>query len=152
MKKKLVTEATVDAAVEMLCRRWHKCQIKAALRRGNCDKKKGPIFNPLKSARTIERVLGRARDMIRGSLSETVKDRVSTALSFYESIIRDENASRREKMAAQERIDKLLGLEHHVDLTPADEKGEQAFDTSRLSTNDIRQLDRMRRQLAPSGN
>lgn len=62
-------------------------------------------------ARTAERYLSRARDQLLKELDRPKKDHVSDAYEFYVGIIRSKTATAREKILAQDRIDKLLGLE-----------------------------------------
>jgi hypothetical protein len=63
------------------------------------------------SARTCERLLARARGLLRESTGAPPQEHRLRSYAFYLSVIRDPAATLREKMLAQKRIDKLLGLE-----------------------------------------
>jgi hypothetical protein len=63
------------------------------------------------SKRTVERYIFKARALCR---KDTGKDRESLrhdAIAFYKSVVSDMHVSPKDRLKAQERIDKLLGLE-----------------------------------------
>jgi hypothetical protein len=61
--------------------------------------------------RTSELYLARARAALVERTGRPVEQHRLDAFAFYESVIRDPEATVREKLLAQARIDKLLGLE-----------------------------------------
>ena len=68
--------------------------------------------------RTIERYLARARKKIRQATKKPPEWHRLRALKFYESVVSGPDAEMGERLRAQERIVKLLGLEaptrHHL--------------------------------------
>jgi hypothetical protein len=95
-----IDEDAIDLAQYCLGRRWDKGKIKIVL------KEKFDL-----SARSCERVLSRARERIVLATSQDRREHRQDAFGFYLSVIRDAGATTREKLLAQERIDKLFGLE-----------------------------------------
>jgi hypothetical protein len=93
-------DARVAYAAHLLSRYWHKGEVKKAL------KERYGI-----SARECETLLARARTLIRDRLGTPPEEHRCQSYSFYVSVLRDPAATLREKMLAQKRIDKLLGLE-----------------------------------------
>lgn len=63
------------------------------------------------SARTAENYLARARERILADSQQPREQHRANAIAFYESIIGDMQASTRDRIKAQERMDRLLGLE-----------------------------------------
>jgi hypothetical protein len=61
-------------------------------------------------ARTVENYLSRARDILLLELREDRDVHKSQSLAFYRSILRNPEAKLHEKIAAQKRIDHILGL------------------------------------------
>lgn len=66
------------------------------------------------SARTCESYLARAREEIRAETDKPIEDHRADAYAFYESILANPEGDPRLRLKAQERIDKLLGLEVHT--------------------------------------
>lgn len=95
-----ITEESIAFAELAYSRRLHKHAIKALLRQQFAL-----------SARSCERVLARARERILERTGKPKDEHRMDSLMFYDSIIRDSAAQIRYKILAQERIDKLLGLE-----------------------------------------
>ena len=60
---------------------------------------------------SIEGYLTRARELLIEVLDEKRRPHRAKALAFYESILNDPKTTARDKIKAQARIDKLLGLE-----------------------------------------
>ena len=67
---------------------------------------------------TIERYLTRARGHAADLTSRTAESPGRRRSAFYESVLADSKASIRDKVRAQERIDKLLGLEDKTNQPP----------------------------------
>lgn len=91
-------EKRVDDVETLLGRRARKSQIHEII----CKK-----YNV--DWRTVDLDIGRARARLLQRLNETKNEHKSKALALYEQILLTGNP--REKILAQERIDKLLGLE-----------------------------------------
>jgi hypothetical protein len=96
----------VELAQTMLVRREHKATIKKALR---------TLLGPT-SARTLERLLARARDLILDNIGRGKLMMRSLSLAGYEAVITDPAASARDRLFALTRIDKLMGLEDRPNL------------------------------------
>jgi hypothetical protein len=94
-------------AVDALCRRWHKHQITAELKR-----KFGIMQVPRREA-----VITAAKRRMRMSLKVNPVREIAKSKALYEAVIRDPRAPWRERMLAQERLDKMFGLEGHSDLS-----------------------------------
>lgn len=99
-------------AIEMLTRGLKKHQIKAAFL-----KEYGT------GARTVERYLQRARAVLRAESGKDTADHVSESYGFYRSVLNNANATVREKILAQECIDKLLGLRKPFKVAATDAAG-----------------------------
>lgn len=63
------------------------------------------------STRTAERYITKAKREIRESVEKSDSDLIAESLEFYTSILRDRDASHRDKIKARERMDKILGIE-----------------------------------------
>jgi len=63
------------------------------------------------SWRQADRYVSRARELIKDDLRRSPTEHRADAYSFYRGIIEDPDVAPREKIRAQERIDKLLALE-----------------------------------------
>jgi hypothetical protein len=63
------------------------------------------------SYRTTERDIATARDLLMAELDETREAMLARSLSLYRSILNDPRASLLDKVRAQKRIDKIMGLE-----------------------------------------
>ena len=63
------------------------------------------------SKRTVQRYLTKARQLMRKDTGRDREELRHDAISFYKSIISDQHAQPRDRLKAQERIDRLLGLE-----------------------------------------
>ncbi len=71
----------------------------------------------------VERLLTLARESLVEATALTRKEHRAVALDFYKSILRNPDANLRDKLNAQKRIDKLLGLEIHDVPPPWQPKG-----------------------------
>jgi hypothetical protein len=99
----------IELCRSMLLRRVPKSTIKKAFRqRFGADIDHG----------TIERYLTRAREAMLIDLTRGKQALRADSLAFYESILADPNAPYRDKVRAQERIDKLMGLEDKSNQPP----------------------------------
>lgn len=63
------------------------------------------------STKTVRRYIGRARAMLRSQMDKNIKDHLAESYRFVQRIKNDPLSSPRVKLLAQERLDKLLGLE-----------------------------------------
>jgi hypothetical protein len=93
-------EERIDFAYKLLCRRLYKSDIKRAL--------KQRYSMP---ARTCEDYIARARERIVAETGESKPEHRAKSLAFYESVLADPEEKAADRIRAQERIDKLLGLE-----------------------------------------
>jgi hypothetical protein len=99
----------IEMCRSMLLRRVPKSTVKKAVRqRFGLDIDHG----------TIERYLTRAREGMLIDLTRGRQNHRATSLALYESIVADRTATHRDKVKAQERIDKLLGLEDKSNQPP----------------------------------
>lgn len=62
---------------------------------------------------TAEKLLSLARESLVRATALTRGEHQAIALDFYKSVLRNSKATIRDKLAAQKRMDKLLGLEIH---------------------------------------
>ena len=69
-----------------------------------------------------------ARKRILKEINEERLDQQASSLAFYKSVLSDLKASNRDKIKAQERIDKLLGLEAPQKVAQTDSEGRDKFD------------------------
>jgi hypothetical protein len=99
----------IELCRSMLLRRVPKSTIKKAFRQR---------FGAELSANTIEGYLGRAREAMLIDLTRGKQALRADALAFYESVLADLSAPIRDKVRAQERIDKLMGLEDKSNQPP----------------------------------
>jgi hypothetical protein len=91
----------VRLVADMLARGYRKLDIKLLV------KKKFGV-----TARTVENYLSHARRMLMEELGTTRHEQRAKSLDFYKSILKDtSNANTKERLQAQQRIDKILGLE-----------------------------------------
>jgi hypothetical protein len=119
------------------------------------------------SARTCERYLRAARKLIRKESGKTLSRHRLEALWFYESVVSGPDATLRERMAAQWRIVRLLGLDapqrvrHGGDphSPPIMTREAKEVDYTRLTPEEARLVEGLMRQVEqrsrlpePSGN
>lgn len=91
----------IEYTRELLIRALHGGQIKQALRA-----KYGPL-----SHATCGRYVSRARHVMVEEMGMSRDEARGQALERYEAVIRDKAADHYDRIRAQERIDKILGLE-----------------------------------------
>lgn len=70
-----------------------------------------------------DRYIKRAKELIAAEVGRPAQSHREDAYSFYRGILTDKNASIRDKIKAQERLDKLLGLEMPVKVARTDSDG-----------------------------
>jgi hypothetical protein len=99
-------ERAVLFAIDALCRRWHRFQIKRELRRRyNYD-----------NLTVLKEVIKEAKRRMRIQVKRKLTAHVAESINFYRAVIRSDRSTIREKMLAQERLDNMLGLEGRSDL------------------------------------
>lgn len=103
--------AAKKATAEEIEERVEACEQMIALGRYNGEIKRAMAKQYGISPRTAESYIKKARTAMLNRRGETRDGLQADAMAFYQSIIRDENASNRDKIRARERIDKLLGLD-----------------------------------------
>jgi hypothetical protein len=81
------------------------------LRNDKGDIKRAIIAKYGISVSSFERRLSRVRRELLDETEQPIDEHRSDAYHFYLSVLRDRNASHRDRLKAAERIDKLLGLE-----------------------------------------
>lgn len=111
-----VTEAEVqkrvDECLRMLVGREPKCQIKRVMReRYGADRA------------TTERYLSTAREHLLIEIGETRDWMRAQSLAVYSAVIRDPDASHRDRIKSQSQIDKLLGLHAPIKIAQTDAQG-----------------------------
>lgn len=112
----------VALCIEMLSvRGWKKWQIKKAFR-----EKYGS------SARSVERYLSRARAILRSEVGKEDTDHLSESYAFYRSVIQSTNATIRDKIKAQENIDRLLGIRKPIKVAQTDKDGNDVISDNEL--------------------
>jgi hypothetical protein len=124
-------EERVNYACRVLGRRGYKHELFALLRNRYGI-----------STRTCERVLARAREVMAQRAGKNRVEHRVDALSFYESVVRDPESTTAEKLHAQSRIDKLLGLEapQRVGIGGDPEAGPQQIQVTETIVRDRRDL------------
>ena len=75
------------------------------------------------SPRTVERYLRRARTLLLQASGKTASTHRSEAYNFYASIVGNPKEKTRERILAQQRIDKLLALEGPIKYAETDSQG-----------------------------
>lgn len=102
-------------------------------------------------ARTCERYLSRARAILLKELDGTPDGHKADAYLFYSSIISDKNESSRDRIKAQERIDKLLGLEGPIKFAQTDTQGNDITTPEQARARLDRILDTIRQRHGGEG-
>ena len=92
---------------DMLARGYRKADIKTV-----CKTRFGVCY------RTVENYIRRARKMLLTELSTTREEQKARALDLYRGVTRDTTGAVtvRERLLAQQRIDKILGLEEPLQI------------------------------------
>ena len=98
------------------------------------------------SPRTVEEYIRRARALMLAEIGKSVEEHRSDAYALYCSIIANPNTPDRERIKAQERIDKLLGLESPVKFTQTDMTGKRTYHAAMM-----REMMEMAERYADSG-
>ena len=93
-------EERIALTADLLALHYHKTQIRATI-----------IARYGISGSTAEKYLARARAKLRALLDGDIEEHRSKSLTVYAKVVRDPQATPREKVLAQQRIDKILGLE-----------------------------------------
>lgn len=95
-----------DMIIDAISRRLHKGEIKKLIYACFANSDKYTCC-----AVTAERLITEAREKLRDRMGITKEEGRNEAIAFYESVIRDPQSDFSAKIKAQERIDKILGLE-----------------------------------------
>lgn len=98
-----LTRDVVELVADMLSRRFRKGEIKNALAELNGGERLSPA--------TCETALRRARALLLRRVRQGPEEQRAEALGFYEQVIRDDKTTPRDKMAAQDGINRILGLD-----------------------------------------
>ncbi|MBL4702742.1 MAG: hypothetical protein JKX85_15970 [Phycisphaeraceae bacterium] len=97
---KLEKESRIDRVLQMLVAGSSKSEIKKMCRSS---------FGV--SARTAERYLSSARNILIEELDEPREVLIARSLGLYRSVVSDNKSSTINKLRAQKRVDKIMGLE-----------------------------------------
>lgn len=95
-----------DLIIDAYSRRAHKGEIKKLIYACFANSEKYTCCSV-----TAERLMTEAKEKLRNRMGITRDEGRNEAIAFYESVIRDPNSDFSAKIRAQERIDKILGLE-----------------------------------------
>lgn len=100
-----LAQETVDLVAHMLAYRWPKGRIFKT------------CYEILKTDnfRVVTGIVSKAKAQLRELANKPRVDARAEALAFYEHLIADDDVDPRTKIVAQERLDKLLGLESKHD-------------------------------------
>lgn len=107
--KRPATKATddlIDLAEQALAQRLLKGDVKRLIRARFIQSNPGKTICP----RTLESIITAARKRLVELTGRTREDRINDSMLFYESMVRNSGAPVRDRIRAQESIDRLLGL------------------------------------------
>lgn len=109
----LVAHADPHRIVRMV-REFHNKEV--------ADKTKNPLWN-LKSRRHIDRYIEKARELLLKQSDKTRAEARRESIRYYETFIATGQGTPRDRLIAQERLDKIHGVEvHRVELSGPDGK------------------------------
>lgn len=97
----VVTDELVEECAECLAQRMHKHQIKRHLEE---------LLGFKYSAATHEKLLGRAKKIIIERSARPRSEHLALAIEFWEKLMADPEATKRDKMKCQRELQELLGL------------------------------------------
>lgn len=103
-----LSDALIELVAEMIGLRYRKGEIKRELAKFNATEA-NPQGEP-PSQGVFERLMREARELIRERLEISQSEAAGEAIAFYESVIRDPDIDVREKLRAQDQLERLLGL------------------------------------------
>ena len=97
----------IRLVADMMARGYRKADIKTV-----CRRRFGVCY------RTVENYISKARKFLLSELATTREDQKARALDLYRGVIRDSsgNVTVRERLIAQTRVDKILGLEEPLTI------------------------------------
>lgn len=97
------------------------------------------------SSRTAERYMSRARARMKAEYAAKVNEGTDLlkmeSVNFYRSVIRDPAAMTQDKIRAQERLDKLFGLDMPVKVAPTTPDGKEKYENLTGAELDARILE-----------
>lgn len=95
--------------------------------------------------RTVEKYLARARARMKAEYAAKVNEGTDLlkmeSVNFYRSVIRDPAAMTQDKIRAQERLDKLFGLDMPVKVAPTTPDGKEKYENLTGAELDARILE-----------
>lgn len=103
-------QARIDLCVTLLGGRYHKSQIKEAVRQFVKQQMGAAYDERTLTARSVEEYLARARRQMADTCTQKLVENTENATAFYENVIRSDKASWREKIEAQKQLDLIQGL------------------------------------------
>ena len=98
----LVGEEIIEMVAGWIAQRWYKHQIKKQL--------EFMLEQPV-AARTLERIMARARSLIKEGTVLSIEEHRLASIAFYTDIIRNPKCDVKHKIKCQERLDVLLRIE-----------------------------------------
>lgn len=124
-----ISPEVVEYVADLMARRWRKHRIKQHLEE--------ELGVPVRID-TYEAIRKAARELLEQDTDKKRDAHRRDAIAFYESVIRDESASHKERIMAQHRLDKLMGLESQFTGHSAEEQADAARELLRLMHDDGR--------------
>lgn len=141
-----INDQLIALAEALLARRHTKAEVKRLLKAAHERAAKATATDQYLSARTCEKILTAARTSLADRIGKARGDLRNEAYLFYDSVLRDPGAKPLEKIKAQERIDKLLGLEKPQRIAlkgNVNHGGAVKMDLSALSLDELKSLERI---------
>jgi hypothetical protein len=102
-------DALVEKVAECIGRRWKRYAIRSLIQQ----------LWPSASPQQMEAVMSAGHKMLAARANLSTEELRGQSLSFYDSIIGDENASLGDRLRAQENIDRLMDLHRKTKATAA---------------------------------
>lgn len=106
----IVTDDVVEFVADLMGKRWKKHEIKAYLLK--------ELDVPKISVHSFEVICTRARKAMAERSERPASDMKRDAIEFYESVVRDEDATYKDRIKAQEQLDKIFALDKESGESP----------------------------------
>ena len=139
------TDELISLAEDLLARRFSKGDVKRLLTaRYVKDNPKGRI-----SPRTLEVVISAARANILGGTGRDREEHRAESLALYQSVIRSPGVAPKDRIRAQECVDRLLGLSAPLKHEVAGTVTHAPADLSKLSDDELATYRAMLAKMTP---
>lgn len=102
-----LTEALVESVTEKVARRWSRSALKVYV----TEMVQVGWEDTTPTEQELLLVIGKAHAGLIERGKGTTENNRAVSVAFYESVLRDRDADMKDKLKAQERLDKILGLE-----------------------------------------